>query len=218
MRRVLVVNPVGHSTWDPADLEIYRSYANPNTEVVVKSLPRGPRTVETLEAYVEAERETISFVLDNYKGFDGVIVNCFLEPGVASLRKRLKGQVVVVGPAETSLSLAKAYGDIAIITVGARAEGLELIKEKVRALGFEKSIVNVSGIPIGVMDIDADKKHTVDLLITQAKKVLISGADVIVLGCTGLAGLAKAIEEEVGVPVIDPAWASIKFLEALLSR
>jgi allantoin racemase len=216
--RILVVNPVGHTTWDSVDLEIYRSYASPQTEVIVKSLPRGPRTVETLNAYFEAEKETVSFVLENYKGFNGIIINCFLEPGINVLRKKLRGQVVVVGPAEASLSYARIYGDIAVVSVGASIEGLELIKEKIRALGFEKRVVSVSGIPLGVIDIDVDKKRTIELLIAESKKALLSGADVIVLGCTGLAGLAKIIERELGVPVIDPAWASIKLLEALLSR
>jgi len=216
--KILVVNPVGHGTWDSTDLEIYRSYANPHTEVVVRSLPRGPYTVETLNAYFEAEKETVSFVLENYRGFNGVIVNCFLEPGVSVLRKKLTGQVVVGGPAEASLSYARIYGDIAVISVGASVEGLELIREKIRALGFEKRVVSVSGIPLGVMDIDVDKKRTIELLVAESKKALLSGADVIVLGCTGLAGLAKIIEREVGVPVIDPAWASIKLLETVLSR
>jgi len=216
--KILVVNPVGHSTWDATDLEIYRSYASPHTEIVVKSLPRGPRTVETLDAYFEAEKETVNFVLENYKGFNGVIVNCFLEPGVNVLRKKLSGQVVVLGPAEASLSYARIYGDIAVISVGASVEGLELIREKIRALGFEKRVVSVSGIPLGVIDIDVNKKRTIELLITESKKALLSGADVIVLGCTGLAGLAKSVESEVRVPVIDPTWASIKLLETLLSR
>jgi len=216
--KILVVNPVGHSMWDATDLEIYRSYASPHTEIVVKSLPRGPRTVETLDAYFEAEKETVSFVLENYRGFSGIIINCFLEPGVSFLKKKLSGQVVVVGPAEASLSYARVYGDIAVVSVGASVEGLELIRERIRALGFEKRVVSVSGIPLGVIDIDVDKKRTIELLVAESKKAILAGADVIVLGCTGLAGLAKIIEREVGMPVIDPAWASIKLLETILSR
>jgi allantoin racemase len=218
VKKILVVNPVGHSTWDLSDLEIYKSFANPGTEVVVKSLPKGPRTVEKLESYFEAEKEVVNLVLESYRGFDGVIVNCFLEPGVPILKKKLRGEVVVVGPAEASLSFASVYGDIVVVTVGAVEESINLIKEKVRALGFEKKVVGVRGIPVGVEDIDIDKKKVLELLVVEAKKAMIAGADVVVLGCTGLAGLAKDVEKKVGIPVIDPAWASIKFLEILLNR
>jgi len=216
--KVLVVNPVGHTTWDRSDLEIYRSYANPGTEVVVKSLPRGSYTVETLESYFEAEKETVNFVLKNYKGFEGIIINCFLEPGVHTLRKKLDTRMIVVGPAEASLSIASLYGDVAVVTVEASADSLELIREKVKALGFEKKVVSIVGIPLSVKDLDVNKQYVVELLIKESKKALLSGADVIVLGCTGFAGLAKSVERELDVPVIDPAWASIKLLEVALSR
>ena len=42
-------------------------------------------------------------------------------------------------------------------------------------------------------------------------------ADVIILGCTGLAGFSFKAQEELGVPVIDPALAALKVAEAVLT-
>jgi len=40
---------------------------------------------------------------------------------------------------------------------------------------------------------------------------------VIVMGCGFMSGMAKEIEEELGVPVIDPWAAAIRFAEMLVT-
>mgnify|MGYP001772737742 CR=1 FL=1 len=211
--RILVINPVGHSRWDESDARIYRSYASPDTEIIVRSLPRGPETVETLEAYLEAEREVIKLGLELYKDFDAIIVNCFLDPGVRELRKRIGRQTIVVGPAEASLSIARFYGKPAVITVGAVKESVDLVRERIKSLGFD---VEVRGIPVSVMDIEKDKDKTLKYLAEESLKARFAGADLIVLGCTGLAGMADELSKRIDMPVIDPAWASIKIAETLV--
>jgi len=43
------------------------------------------------------------------------------------------------------------------------------------------------------------------------------GAEVICLGCAGMAGLDKQIEEVLGVPVIDGVIGALKLLEGMIS-
>lgn len=215
--RVLVVNPVGHDRWDHSDKKIYESYASEGTEVDVVSLPRGPASVETAEAYAEVEPLIIELVKGVHAGYDAVIVNCFLDPGVAKLRKIL-GNKVVVGPCEASLSLARNLSDkIAVVTVGGGVETLGLIKERVKSLGFENVVVSVRGISLRVLELDRDREVTLRHLVNEASKAVSEGADVIVLGCTGLAGMAREVSDAVGVPVIDPAWSALKIAELLAS-
>jgi len=215
--RVLVVNPVGHDRWDHSDKKIYESYASEGTEVDVVSLPRGPASVETAEAYAEVEPLIIELVKGIHAGYDAVIVNCFLDPGVAKLRKILSNKVVV-GPCEASLSLARNLSDkIAVVTVGGGVETLGLIKERVKSLGFENVVVSVRGISLRVLELDRDREVTLRHLVNEASKAVSEGADVIVLGCTGLAGMAREVSDAVGVPVIDPAWSALKIAELLAS-
>ncbi len=215
--RVLVVNPVGHDRWDHSDKKIYESYASEGTEVDVVSLPRGPASVETAEAYAEVEPLIIELVKGIHAGYDAVIVNCFLDPGVAKLRKIL-GNKVVVGPCEASLSLARNLSDkIAVVTVGGGVETLGLIKERVKSLRFENVVVSVRGISLRVLELDRDREVTLRHLVNEASKAVSEGADVIVLGCTGLAGMAREVSDAVGVPVIDPAWSALKIAELLAS-
>jgi allantoin racemase len=124
----------------------------------------------------------------------------------------------VVGPCEASLSLARNLSDkIAVVTVGGGVETLGLIKERVKSLGFENVVVSVRGISLRVLELDRDREVTLRHLVNEASKAVSEGADVIVLGCTGLAGMAREVSDAVGVPVIDPAWSALKIAELLAS-
>jgi allantoin racemase len=48
------------------------------------------------------------------------------------------------------------------------------------------------------------------------KAVELDGAEVICLGCAGMAGLEEAITDELPVPVIDGVGAAVRLAEALV--
>ncbi len=211
--RVLVVNPVGHSKWDEQDKRIYQSFASQDTIVDVVSLPQGPPSVETPEAHAEVIPLVVKRVLEFKDKYDGFIVNCFLDPGVNLLKGLIEKPVV--GPCEASMALASMVSSkIGIVTVG--NEALWMIEEHVRELGFGDKLIALEGIDLGVLDIDKDIELTVKKLVEASRRALEKGAEIIVLGCTGLAGLAEKVEREISVPVVDPSGAAIKVLEALV--
>lgn len=55
------------------------------------------------------------------------------------------------------------------------------------------------------------------MLLNEIKKAISDyGAEVIVLGCSGLIGLAEELSRIVCVPIIDPTLITIKIAEALI--
>jgi allantoin racemase len=213
--RILVINPVGHDKWDKFDEEICRSFSSTETEVKVISLPKGPASIETPEAHAEVIPLVLDVARRNHEGFDAIIVNCFLDPGVDFLKGILSKPVV--GPCEASLSLATVVGNrISIITVGGE-DGDWMIEERVRQLGMSDKVKSVRGIPVGVLDIDKDRAAVKGLLVKEAERARKEErVDLIILGCTGLAGLAADVQRETGIFTIDPTGAAIKVAEALI--
>lgn len=212
--RILVVNPVGHPRWDEQDRRLYESFASPGTEVDVVSLPSGPPSVETPEAHAEVVPLVVRRVLENLGGYDGFVVNCFLDPGV----DLLKGIIAkpVVGPCEASMAVASAVGGkVGVVTVGGDAAWM--VEERIRSLGYADRLAALEAVRLGVLELDRDPDATLRELIGASRAAAARGAEVLVLGCTGLAGLAKRVEEEVGVPVVDPAGAALKLVEALVA-
>ena len=210
--KILVINPIGHSKWDNQDKKIYESFVSPGTTVDVVSLPQGPITVESPEAYAEVIPLVIKRVLEYYEKYDGFIINCFLDPGVKLLRGIIRKPVI--GPCEASMSLASLITDkIGIVSVGS---ALWMIEDHIRSLGYANRLIGLEGIDLGVLDLDKDLELTISKIVERSKKLIDRGAEVIVLGCTGFAGLARKIEEHINIPVIDPAGAAVKILESLI--
>lgn len=210
--KILVINPVGHPTWDTQDKRIFESFASPETEINVISLSEGPASVETPEAHGEVIPLIIKLAKKYYKNYDALIVNCFLDPAVDLLKGILK--IPVIGPCEASLSIASLISKrVSIVTVG--NDALWMIEERIRQLNFHDIIRNVRGIPLGVLDLDKNKSVTKNLLVEEINKSIKEDKiDSTILGCTGLAGFAKDIQNIVKIPVIDPAGAALKLAEA----
>ena len=211
--RVLVINPVGTDEWDESDRRIYQSFASEGTEVDVVSLGEGPRSIENRAAEAEVVPLVLRKALENDGKYDGMIVNCCLDPGVEALRSLVK--VPVVGPCQASLALASVLGrKVGIVTVSKSA--VPIFEDLVVKYRVEKRVASIRGIPISVPEILEDEKRTEGLLREEIEGAVSDGADVVVLGCTGLAGFAGRLQRFFEVPVIDPAAAAIKVLEDIV--
>lgn len=210
--KILVINPVGHSKWDEQDKKLYSLFASPGTEVEVVSLPRGPPSIENPKSYAEVIPLIVDKALELHKDYDAIIVNCFLDPAVDILRGLLRKPVV--GPCESSLAIASILSNrIAIVSVG--GEALWMIEDRVRKLGYKDYVVSIKGIELSVLQLDEDPEKTKEMVVKAAKESVDSGAEVVVLGCTGLAGIANVVKDAVGRPVIDPAGAALKIAESM---
>ncbi len=216
MPRILVINPVATNKWDELTQSFLEKYASPETSIVVRSLREGPESIESeydrdlvahhvVEEVVRAEKE----------GFDAVVINCFDDPGLHAARERV--EILVLGIGETSIITALLLGHrIAIISTGRNARAL--YHKKALELGVLDRVAYTSGIELGVLEMREDLELLKKQVLAEARKAIEEyGAEVIVLGCGGFIGLTKELEEELGVPVIDPTLTTFKVAEALAS-
>ncbi|MEM4627499.1 MAG: aspartate/glutamate racemase family protein [Ignisphaera sp.] len=211
--RILVINPVGHSRWDEQDRRLYRLFASPGTEVEVASLPRGPPSVESPKNHAEVIPLVIDRVLELHSRYDAIVVNCFLDPAVDLLKGMLRKPVV--GPCESSLAIASLLSRrIAIVSVG--GDALWMIEDRVNQLGYRSYVTSIRGIELSVLQLDEEPEKTKEMVIKVARESIDGGAEVIVLGCTGLAGIAEAVGNAIGRPVIDPVGAAVKMAETMV--
>ncbi len=211
--KILVINPVGTDVWNKEDKEIYDKNTSPDTQIDVVSLERGPGSIEKRIDEVDALPYIIKRAKELYGKYDGIIVNCCLDVGVDVLRDLI--DIPVIGPCEASLALATTMGKkIGIVTVSKTA--IELFEELVLKYRMENRIVSIRGIDITVPQIDKDRKKTVEMLRKEIEKAIKDGAEVIVLGCTGLAGVAEEVQKYFKIPVLNPAVCAAKVLEDLI--
>jgi len=212
--KILVINPIGDDSWNESDRRFFYSVASPTTSVEVVSLDKGPPSVETLKDYEDVEPLVIDQALKTHKEYDGLIVNCFLDPGVDELKELIDKPVV--GPGEASLALGSIFGGrLGIVSI--ESEALKLIEERCSMLAYREKVVSIRGIKTRVVDLTKDWEKVKIELIEESRKAIEDGAEVVILGCTGLAGLGKIVSETIHKPVIDPAAAALKMVESLVS-
>jgi len=210
--KTLVINPVGTTKWDESDKRIYQSFASPETEIDVISLVEGPESLETEEAKNEAIPRIVNRALKLHERYDGLIVNCCLDPGVDKIRSLIK--TPIMGPFQASLAIASVIGRKAgVITVSRAAS---MLKELVLKYEMENRVGSMRGIDISVPQIEVNKEHTLGLLKKEICEEIREGADVVVLGCTSLSGFVENLKEEIEIPVVNPVAAAIKLLEDII--
>jgi Asp/Glu/hydantoin racemase len=131
---------------------------------------------------------------------DAVMLACFGDPGIAALREL--SPVPVVGMAEASILMAATLGGrIALLTGGAR--WVPMLSEYAAAIGFGERVV-VRGIALTGDAIAASPDAALPALAAEARAAADQdGAEVVVLGGAGLAGLAERIADAVPVPLLD---------------
>jgi len=209
--KLLVINPVGHDTWNEQDRKIYESF-DPTSEITVVSLPKGPSSVETRQAHREVVPLIVEIAEKMQREFDAIAVNCFLDPAVDTLKKTIPKPVV--GPCESSLAIASTVGNkIGVVTV--RGEALPMIRNRIRRFDPHRMVKAVTGIPLGVLDLDKNPNETNQTVIEAIKPLRDKRhIDIICLGCTGLGGLARTVQLAVGIPVIDPIGATVELARA----
>ncbi len=123
--------------------------------------------------------------------------------------------MVITAPAESSMHIASTLGDKFSIIVG-RRKWIPLMMENVIKYGFKDKLVSFESVELGVWDFHKDVDETKRRIMRAAKNAVDKGAEVIILGCTVLFGFFKEVEKEVGIPVIDPIIASLKWAEFLV--
>ena len=153
------------------------------------------------------------------EGMNAVIINCFGDPGLDAAHELVS--IPVIGPCETSMHVAAMLGHkFSVITVLERLiPELELHAQK---YGVGWKFASARSVDLPVLDLEEGREQFVDLMVESAAEAIEEdGAHVIVLGCTGLAGLDAQVKSGLSkagyeVPVIDPASIALKMAEALV--
>jgi allantoin racemase len=177
---------------------------------------KGPETIESIydaAFYGPSLLEEIKTAEE--QGFDAVIVPCMADPGLHAGREI--ASIPVVGTAESSFLLAIALGH-RFSELEPTREGLALTRQLLLMYEFEKFVASLRVLGLSVEEIRSGDKGAVKQAILREgrKAVEEDGADVIVLGCTFMAGIAEEASEQLGVPVIDPLAAAMGFAEMLV--
>ena len=212
--RILVINP-NTSVEMTADIDRQaREFARADTEIETVCPEWGPRSIEGhYEDYVAA-LAFLETVKERAGEFDAVVDACYGDPALFAAREI--APVPVIGIAEASMLMACTVAHRwSIVTVLPRAK--PFLTDTVRMHGLDARCASIRTTPLSVLDCHADPSAAErEIIVAGRAAIEEDGAEAICLGCAGMGPLDKAVEAQVGVPVLDGVACAVKLVEGLV--
>lgn len=215
--RIRVIHSITGLTadWLKREEAILCSYAKPDTQFEIVCIRQGAASIESYFDIYIGSVNTLRLVKEaEEKGFDGIIITCFGNASVDPAREIVS--IPVIGSGQASMLLAAGLGHrfsvIGTVRSAADRHRIEAMK-----LGVEAKLASVRCIDTRVLSLHDDLEATVSAMLKAGRKAIEEdGAQVLIPGCFGMIGLAERMQHELGVPVVDPAGASVKLIETLV--
>lgn len=212
--RILVVNVNTTASITETIAQQARAVAAPGTEIVGLTPYFGAESVEgNFESYLAAIA-VMDRVMAYDQPFDAVIQAGYGEHGREGLQELLNVPVVDIteAAASTAMFLGHAYS---VVTTLDRT--VPLIEDRLKLAGLYARCASVRASGMAVLELEEDPLAAMEAIVRQAERAIHDDkAEVICLGCGGMAGLDEQIRQRTGVPVVDGVTAAVTIAESLV--
>jgi allantoin racemase len=213
--KLLVVNCNTSEDMTDAIAAAARSAARPGTEIVAVTPSWGVASAEGFfDSYISAA-SVLDVLMTTEAGYDAVIMAGFGEHGREGARQLLEEPVVDITEAAVMFAclLGQRFG-----VVTTTATTVQQIRHSLLTMGLLERCVGVRASELRVLGLHADLDATVARFVAESRRLIDEGAEVIVLGCAGMADLQERVSAELDVPVIDGVSAAVAMCESMVSQ
>lgn len=214
--RILIVNPNTTVSMTSKAAVAARLVANPATEILARTSKSGPASIEGHYDGAIALPGLLAEIRDGEAaGAEAAVIACFDDTGLEAARALAR--IPVVGICEAAVATAAMLAQrFTVVTTLERSR--VLIENLVIHYGMgSRAKVRAADIP--VLELEDKASNALTKLKRQIELALDEdGAEAIVLGCAGMADLARTLQADYGVPVIDGVSAAVKQAEALVAQ
>jgi allantoin racemase len=213
--RIMVINPNTTASMTKKIGEAARSVAAPGTEIIALNPANGPVSIESHYDEAVSGMALLEEVRrGEAEGVDGYVIACFGDPGLLAAREIASGPVLGIAEAAMHAASFIATGFSVVTTLGRTKIIAEHLTHAYGMAHFCRAIRACELEVLALEDEGSDARRIITEECIRARDEDGSGA--IVLGCGGMADLAKAIEADIGIPVIDGVTVATKMVEALV--
>jgi allantoin racemase len=212
--RILVVNVNTTESMTESIGQQARKVAAAGTEIVPLTPRFGAESVEgNFESYLAAVA-VMDRVLSYDGAYDAVIQAGYGEHGREGLQELLDVPVVDIteAAASTAMFLGHRYS---VVTTLDRA--VPLIEDRLTVAGLTGRCASVRASGMSVLELESDPGRAVQAIVNAAEAAVTQDhAEVICLGCGGMAELEEKVRDRTGVPVVDGVTAAVTIAESLV--
>ncbi|SRR5579871_6455802 len=203
---ILVINPNSNQAVTAgldAALATLRTSGGPSIRCM--TLSEGPFGIEC-QKDVEQVTLPLRRLVEQENAADAFVIACFSDPGLHVCREATRRPVFGIN--ECGVLTALARGDrFGIIAIAARS--IPRHQRYLRQMGLASRFAGERPLGLSVAETASDEGAFARMEAAGRELVEKDGADVIVMGCAGMARHRRPLEEALGVPVIDPTQAAV---------
>jgi allantoin racemase len=207
MEKILVINPnsteVVTRGIDEACAPL-RMAGGPAIDCV--TLKEGPPGIETQQQVDGVVAPMLRLVREKEGEYAAFVIACYSDPGLHSVREATRKPVLGISECGilTALTLGQRFGVIAILQ-----QSIPRHLRYVAALGVTDRLA--AELPVGLKVVElSDEEKTFGRMVAVGKTLREQhGADVVIMGCAGMARYRKPLQDEIGIPVVEPTQAAV---------
>jgi Asp/Glu/hydantoin racemase len=170
------------------------------------TLKEGPPGIETQQHVDGVVAPMLKVVREKESEYAAFVIACYSDPGLHSVREATRKPVLGIAECGilTALTLGQRFGVIAILQ-----QSIPRHLRYVGALGVTERLA--AELPVGLKVVElSDEKKTFGRMVAVGKALREQhGADVVVMGCAGMARYRKPLQDEIGIPVVEPTQAAV---------
>ena len=170
------------------------------------TLQGGPPGIETQRDADSVVGPLLRMVSEREKEHAAFVIACFSDPGIHAVREVTKKPVLGISECGilTALTLGQKFGVIAILR-----KSIARHLRYIGALGVGDRLAAELPIGLGVTEL-ADEKKTFERMVRAGERLREDhGADVVVMGCAGMARYRRPLQDAIGIPVVEPTQAAV---------
>ena len=212
--KIRVVIPVSTDKWNDSVKADYERFKEAETVIDVIHLQHGPEAIQSEYDETNAAFYVLKEVAKiRPKDSDAIIIYCFSDPALSGAREI--STIPVLGIGESAQLFAMGLADnCGIITT--LEQSVARIRRKLCARGISGRFPTIRPLNIPVLEYDQKEKVTERALGVARIMVEQDGVEALILGCGSLFGIKERIQDELGVPVVEPGIVTLKHAEMLV--
>ena len=203
--RILVINPNSTQAVTDGIAQAVAGLALPGgPRIDCATLAEGPPGIET-QQHVDGVVGPLCALIGR-EAADAYVIACYSDPGLHSAREVTDKPVLGISECGllTACTMGERFGVVSIL-----AGSIPRHLRAVRQMGLWDRMAGDRVLGLGVVEL-TDRARVFDRMVSVAADLRDKdGANVLVLGCAGMAYLRADLEREAGIPVIDPTQAAV---------
>lgn len=211
--RIAVINPNTTASMTAKIGAAARAAASSGVDIQATNPQFGPPSIE---GYFDEAFAVPGLIAEIAKaeGADAFVIACFDDTGLEAARSMTARPVIGIG--EAAFHMASLIAEkFSVVTTLARS--IAPIERNLARYGLIARCARVRAADVAVLALEqpgSDARKTIAAEIGRA--LAEDGAEAIVLGCAGMTDLARDLERDAGVPVLDGVACAIALAEAMV--